>query len=300
MDSLAGLPQADRHDELVKRADEKIANAREQITRADEQIARVHEELSRLESVARSHPADTGAPAPTFRPVVPDRRSSRGRPVMRVLVSLLLAAFICVAAFAWRSPYGDAARSMLARSAPEVAQATLPSQTVTALSAQPASSTIQTAAGEQPSQQEPSAQPTQPSEAKNAEISPELVQTLETMARDLANLQQAVQQLRTSQDQVASDSVKAVEQLKDNQEQMARVLARLVEQSMQARTPAAAPRPATPATRTPVATATRPPAATAARTPPATATRTPVATAARPPVATAARPQAPTQPTQQR
>lgn len=285
MDSLGGLPQADRHDELVKRADEKIANAREQITRADEQIARVHEELSKLESVARRHPADTGAPAPTFRPVVPERRPSRSRPVMRVLVSLLLAAFICVAAFAWRSPYGDAARSMLARSAPEFAQASLPLQKATALSAQPALSAVQTAAGEQPSQPEPSAQPAQPSEAKNAEVSPELVQTLETMARDLANLQQAVQQLRTSQDQVAGDSVKAVEQLKDNQEQMARVLAKLVEQSMQARTPAAAPRPAVPATRTTAAT-------------PAPATRTPVATSARPQAAT--RPQAPTQPTPQR
>jgi chemotaxis protein histidine kinase CheA len=144
---------------------------------------------------------------------------------------------------------------MLARSAPEFAQASLPLQKATALSAQPASSAVQTAAGEQPSQQEPSAQPAQPSEAKNAEVSPELVQTLETMARDLANLQQAVQQLRTSQDQVASDSVKAVEQLKDNQEQMARVLAKLVEQSLQARA-AAAPRPTAPTPRTPAAAAT--------------------------------------------
>ncbi len=259
MDSLAGPTQADRHDELVKRADEKFADAREQITRADEQIARVHEELSRLESVARRQPADTEAPATAFRPVVPDRQASRGRPVMRALVSLLLAALICVAALAWRSPYGEVARSMLARSAPQFAQATLPLQNASALSAQPASSAIQTAAGEQPSQQqEASAQPAPPTGATTAEVSPELAQTLQTMARDLANLQQAVEQLKTSQDQMASGSVKAVEQLKDDQEQMARVLAKLVEQSLQARTPAAAPRPTAPATRKPVATPARP------------------------------------------
>jgi hypothetical protein len=74
------------------------------------------------------------------------------------------------------------------------------------------------------------------------------------MARKLADLEQAVEQLRTGQEQMASDFARAVDQLKDNQEQMTRVVARLSEQSLQARTPAAAPRPMAPATRKPVAT----------------------------------------------
>ena len=249
MDSSASL-----HDLVVKRADEEIANAREQITKADEQIARVHEELARLESVVRSHAADTGTLATTPRLIAPDRRSSRGRPVVRGLVCLLLAAFICLASLAWRSPYGDAARSVLAQSIPQLVLASLPSQKEPALSAQKALFAVQTAAGQEASQQEPSTQPAQPNEATGAEISPQLAETLQTMARKLADLEQAVEQLRTGQEQRAGDFARAVDQLKDNQEQMTRILARLSEQSLQAQTQAAASRPTASATRKPVAT----------------------------------------------
>jgi hypothetical protein len=250
MDPLVSPTPADQHDLLIKAADEKITNTRDQIAKADEQIARVHEELSRLESVARRHAAGSRPPANPPRLVAP----TRGRLVMRGLVSLLLAAFICLGAIAWRSPYGETARSVIGQSIPQLAQASLPSQKEPALSSQPTSSSVQTTAGQQASQQEPSAQPAQPNGAKGTEVSPELAETLQTMARSLANLAQAVEQLRTSQEQMASDTAKAMQQLKDNQEQMTGILAKLSEQSLQARTPAAAQRPTPPATRKPVAT----------------------------------------------
>jgi hypothetical protein len=255
MDPLVSQTQADQRDVLIKHADEQIANTREQITKADEQIARVHEELSRLESIARRHPPETRTPTTAPRPVKPTRH----RPVIRGLVSLLLAAFICLAAIAWRSPVGDAARSVLGRSVPQFAQASLPSPKEPTLSVQPASSGVQAAAGE-PSQQMPSAQRVLPNGAMSAESSPELAETLQTVVSNLANLAQAVEQLRASQEQMAGDFAKAVDQLKNNQEQMTRVLEKLSEQNLQAATLAAPPRSIPPATRKPVATSALSPA----------------------------------------
>ena len=117
MDSTTSLTQADRREALIARADEELAHAHELITSTDEQIARVHEQLSKLEHDA-------------FRRGAPGRRLSRA---LRGLTSVLLAAFICLAAFAWHSPSGDAARLLLARSAQHLASALLPAQNERAL-----------------------------------------------------------------------------------------------------------------------------------------------------------------------
>jgi hypothetical protein len=63
-----------------------------------------------------------------------------------------------------------------------------------------------------------------------APLSPELAQMLQTMARDLANVEQGIEQLKTSQQQMGSDNAKAIEQLKTSQEQMARDNAKAAEQ----------------------------------------------------------------------
>jgi hypothetical protein len=76
---------------------------------------------------------------------------------------------------------------------------------------------------------QPSAQ-TAPQDAAAAPIPPELTQLLQTMARDLANVQQGIQQLKTSQ------------------EEMARAIANVSEQNLRRRASAASPPPiATPA-----------------------------------------------------
>ncbi len=116
MDSTSSPTQADRREVLIARADEELAHAHELITSADEQIARLHEQLSKLEHDEAAR--------------VRRRRISR---VWRGSTSLLLAAITCLAAIAWRSPYGDAARSILARSAPHVAAVLLPAPNPPAL-----------------------------------------------------------------------------------------------------------------------------------------------------------------------
>lgn len=62
------------------------------------------------------------------------------------------------------------------------------------------------------------------------------------MARDLANLERNIEQLKANQQQIVRDSSKAIEELKANQEEMKRVLARVSEQNL----PKTSPPPAQP------------------------------------------------------
>jgi chromosome segregation ATPase len=52
------------------------------------------------------------------------------------------------------------------------------------------------------------------------------------MARDLANVERNIEQLKANQQQIASDNSKAIEELKASQEEIKRVLARVSEQNL--------------------------------------------------------------------
>ncbi|KRQ94356.1 hypothetical protein [Bradyrhizobium valentinum] len=246
MDSLANTKQTDDpHDaspglsaqeiELVAHADERLAHAYEQIARADEQLARVNEQISKLEQdAARKKSANR-------------YRSSRGRPALRGFVGLLLTAGICIAAFASQSS-GETAKLMISRWAPQLAAASpLPAETPK-LADQQSPPAVQVAATDGAlSQLPPPAQPA-PQDAAAAPIPPELTQLLQTMARDLANVQQGIEQLKTSQEEMVRENARTAEQLKASQEQMARAIASASEQNLRRRASAASPPPiATPA-----------------------------------------------------
>jgi len=115
-------------------------------------------------------------------PTVPNRRTSRGGLVLGLVGSLLAASF----AF-WESPYGDATKQIVARWALSLVQPTMqdPAPTV-------------------------------------ALMPPELTQRLQTMARDLANLEQGIEQLKNSQQQLTRDNATAAEQLKAALSQLTR------------------------------------------------------------------------------
>ena len=92
-----------------------------------------------------------------------------------------------------------------------------------------------------------------PQDAAAAPIPPELTQLLlPTMARDLANVQQGIEQLKTSQEQMVRENARTAEQLKASQEQMARAIANASEQNLQRRTSATPPPPIATAARRPV------------------------------------------------
>jgi len=231
------------NDVLVARADERLAHAYEQIARADEQLARVTEQLSKLERDAAHHPA-----------AAPLRRPSRGRPVLRGIVGFVLAACIFAAAFAFQSPYGDVARQKLAEWAPSIVPASALKKAEDSAQLDP--SPVQLAgAGEAPplpaSPAQTPAQDVAPAPTP-APMPPELTQMLQSMAHDIAVVEQGIEQLKASQDQMVADNAKAIEQLKASQEQLTRLVAKPPEPDPRAKTPAPSPRPA-------VASATRKP-----------------------------------------
>jgi hypothetical protein len=251
MESTANTKQADPHDvspglstqeiELVARADERLAHAYEQIARADEQLARVNEQISGLEHDAARHSSDPRKM----------RRPSRGRAALRGFIGLLLTGGICVAAFASQS-YGETARLMVSRWAPQLISASSLPLEKPELAAQPSPPTIQVAAADAALSQLPPPAQTAPQDVSPAAapIPPELAQLLQAMARDLANVQQGIEQLKTSQEELARENARTAEQLKASQEQMARAIANASEQNLRPRTSAAPPPPiATPARR---------------------------------------------------
>jgi len=257
MHSTLNPKQTDPQRVLVARVDEELAHTYEQIAHADEQIARAEEQLSKLEHDAPRYPSDhPQTRMNTLRPAVLGNRPSHVGRAVRGFTALMLTACICVAAFVWQSSYGDAARQIIARWAPQLVSTTsLPLQNP-GLPAQPSPPTARVVAAQTAS---PQAAPLAQTASQDvtptaAPVSAELAQLLQTMARDLANVEQGIEQLKASQDQMASENAKAVEQLKASQEQMTRLIAKASEQNLRPRTSAPPPRPIATPTRKPLST----------------------------------------------
>jgi septal ring factor EnvC (AmiA/AmiB activator) len=204
-------------DALVARADEQFAHVHEQIARADEQLARVTEQLAKMDRDAPRPPSAGPGPSPGPgpsagpRPQSPPRRPARG-----AFVGLPLAACIVVAGLVLYSSYGSGAKLLVARWAP-----------------QPALSTVQVAAAEAAPPQATLLAQTAPQDAAPTATPalPDPTQLLQKMARDLANLERNIEQLKANQQQMAVDNSKAIGELKASQEETKRVLAKVSEQN---------------------------------------------------------------------
>ena len=259
MHSTSDPKQADPDGDIL------VARLEEAIARGPEPLSRVQEQVSKLERDAVRYPSDPQIPVNTFRPTVP-----RDRPARRGLIGLLLAGCIFVAAFALHSSYGDAVRPIIVRwAAPPFVPTSSQLLEKPGLSTQPSPASVQAAAAEPiPPQPTPSAQ-TAPQDIAptTAPVSPEVAQLLQTIVRDLANLEQRIDQLKTGQDQMASDNAKAVEQFKASQDQMARLIAKASERTPQPKISAPLPRPMATPTRKPVPTRPSPQARAQPQTP---------------------------------
>ena len=237
MNSIPTSKANEPPDAPVARADEQLAHAYGQITRAGEELARVSEQVAKMEHDA-ARPPSAGPPSAGPRP-----QSLPGRPALRALVGLVLAACIVVATLVLQSSYGAGAKLVVARWAPQLVS-TLPSENPP-VPAQPAPSTVQVAAAEAtPLQATPLPQSAPQDAAPTTAALPDHTELLRTMARDLANLERNIEQLKANQQQIVRDSSKTIEELKANQEEMKRALARVSEQNP----PKTSPPPAQPTT----------------------------------------------------
>ena len=245
-------------------ADERLAQAHEQIKRADEQLTRLTEQLAKMERddthppsaapVAQEPvPHEPGLPGSgshesgpqvTAEPI-PGPQPPPGRRALWTRVGLPLAACIVAAVLVLQSSYGDGAKLVVARWAPQLVS-TPPSPPENLPSPAPAApATFQVAAAESaPAQALPPPRVTTLAQAAPQDAAPaapatapDQTQLLQTIARDLANLERNIEQLRTNQQQMASDNAKAIADLKANQDEMKRALARTSDQAPARATP---------------------------------------------------------------
>ena len=154
-------------------------------------------------------------------------KPSRGGAALRGLIGLLLAACIVVAAFASKSTYGDAAKLMISRWAPQLVSTLSLPQEKSVPSAQPSPAAVQAAAADPAPLQATPASPAAPQDGAPtvAPTPSELAQLMQSMIRALANVEQGIQELKAGQERMAADNARLAEQLRASQEQMTRLLA---------------------------------------------------------------------------
>jgi len=192
-----------------------IAQAHRQIGHAVGQLAKVDKTAFTSEKEKKATPHRSNE---QLRSAEPGRGSLRGRLMLRSLVGLLAVACIGVAAFAWPSLRGQAA--------PESISTSSASTEKKRLAAQPVRSNVDAAAktdvglAQPPSQALAQAAPqrTAPVAPTAAPIAPDLAQSIQKMARELENVEQGIDQLKTVQAQMAHDNGELAEHLKATQE----------------------------------------------------------------------------------
>jgi uncharacterized protein YgiM (DUF1202 family) len=182
--------QRDLVDGMIARIEEANAKAYEQFASASERT---------LKSEQESTPQPPDQPD---LPAAPNRQSSRARPLFFALIGLLLAASTCVTAFAWDPSYGDAAKLAIARWANALVLQTVPLAQTTPRDSVPAAPSV----------------------------SPEIAQRLQRAADDLANVEQQIEQLKASQEQMVRDNAKVFDQLNASLAQMTRQNAAVAKQ----------------------------------------------------------------------
>jgi hypothetical protein len=237
MNSTPDPKEIKPRDALIAGADERFTHAHEQIKRADEQLTRLTEQLAKMER-DDARPSSAGSGPHEFGPHEPGPQPPpRGRPALLALVGLSLAACITVVALlVLLLSYGDGPTLIVARWAPQPASTpTLPPENPP-FSAQPAPSTVQVTAAEVAPAQATPPQATLLAQAAPQDAAPtapaalpDQTQLLQTIVRDLANLERTIEQLRANQQQMTSDNSKAIGELKASQDEMQRALAKVSE-----------------------------------------------------------------------
>jgi hypothetical protein len=197
-----------------------IAQAHRQMG-AGENLVQVDETTFKLEEekIATRHPSDEQPSAE------PGRGSSRGRLVLWSLIGLL--ACIGVAAFVWPSPHGQAAPEPTSTSSVSIEKKEPPAQPAPSY----AGVAAKTDAGlpQRSSQAQTTLQRAAPEAPTAAPMAPDLAQSIQMITRELANLEQGIDQLKTGQAQMVHDNAELAEHLTATQE-MVRNNADLAEQ----------------------------------------------------------------------
>jgi hypothetical protein len=226
---------------LVAHAD-KSDPAHDAISRPWDAQTRIGSDFSAGPSIP---PVDT-----TFRAAAvsnvrgPGGRPSIGARAIRAFMGFLLALCIGLAGFAWQS-YGDAAKQMIARWAPQLALTSSPPLENPGLPEQPNPPAVQASAAKATPPQPPALAQTTPERvAPAAALSPEAAQSLQSMGQEIEQLKASIAQLKASQEQMSRDNAK-VSEAKVSEAKASEV--RPSEQNLRPRISAISPPPRRPA-----------------------------------------------------
>lgn len=236
MDSTVMSRATEANDALAARANERLAHAYEQIASADEQLARLTEQMSRMEQDAARPPS-----------AVLLKRPSRGRPLLRGFIGVVAAAGIIGGALVLQSSYGATAGPAIARwAAPYLGSVSWLPLAKPEQGTQPSGVRL-AAADASPPPAMPLAQAgTQDVAPPHAVTSSELAQLLQTVTRDLATVQQGIDELKASQERLANENTRIAEQVRASQDQLTRLTTRVSEQEQRAARAAVPPPPPRP------------------------------------------------------
>jgi hypothetical protein len=143
---------------------------------------------------------------------VPADRPSIGARAIRAFIGFLLALCIGVAGIAWQS-YGDAAKQMIARWAPQLVLTSSPPLENPGLPEQPNPPAVQASAAKAaPPQPAPLARTAPEGVAPaNAALSPEAAQLLQSLGQEIEQLKASIALLKASQEQMSRDIAKVSE-----------------------------------------------------------------------------------------
>jgi hypothetical protein len=210
----------------------------------DKELSNLAHDAMRYSSAQTRMGSDfsAGPPIPpvdlTFRPAavnnveVPGDWPSIGRRAIRAFIRFLWVACIGGAGVAWQF-YGDAAKQIIAKWAPQFVLILSPPLENPRLPEQPTPPAVQASATKTAPPQPLAQTATEGVAPTAAALSPESAQLRQSMARDLATAGQEIEQLRAS-----------IEQLKASQEQMFRDVAKASEQNRRPKISASPPQSA--------------------------------------------------------
>ena len=179
---------------------------------------------------------------------VPPHLSSLGRLASQGLIGLLVAACICAGGMVLRS-HGDAAKQLTARWEPQLYLISSPAA-ASPISAQSSPFAVHASPSKAAPPQSalpavPAQTPPEGSAPTAAGPSPEQEQLarllrgfLAVVEQDIEGLKTSIEQLKTSQEQMVRDNAAVAEQLKATQEQMDRLIAKASEQQLGPKTSA--------------------------------------------------------------
>jgi hypothetical protein len=188
---MSDANQTDLLDGMIARLEKANASAYERFAQQRETALKSKQE-------AAPEPSDERPPIPT---IAPERQSSRAKPLFVGLLVLMLAASVCIAAFAREPSYVEAVQAFARWANPWGSEAFSRAQMT------PKAGAIVT-----------------------PPISPEIPQQLRKMAEDLANAEQQIERLKASQEETNRGEAAMSEQFKASQQQTARDNAKAVDQ----------------------------------------------------------------------